>query len=166
MPVLQAFLQSIDWLVVAAAALAAFVLTRAWFSPVLFGRLWQGEAPAAARAYVQEGIFGRLIAEFLWSCLTALVFFFAFRHRIIPVLFATAFPTRSFTPIEAFALFGCAIGLLVSIFSLVTSVGSRSAARAFADAGHNLLYYPLIAAVIAALAQIPAALNCVQRICF
>ncbi len=131
-----AFLQ-INWLSVVVATLAAFAIGALWYSPVLFGNLWQKELGIS-----REEIEGANMP---------LIFGTTFVLNFIAALVLEMFLGK-----EASITAGFAAGLLVGIAWVATAIGTnylfaRKSFKLFLiDAGYFIVFYPVMGMILGA----------------
>jgi hypothetical protein len=125
----------INWLSVILSTLAAFVLGSLWYSPVLFGRVWQREI--------------NLSDEEIKRANMAVIFGVSFVFSFIAALTLEMFIGK-----EADAAFGFTAGFLVGFAWVATSIGTnylfaRKSFRLFLiDAGYFLVFFSVMGLIL------------------
>jgi hypothetical protein len=134
---LSAAFLDINWLSVIISALVAFAIGGLWYSPVLFGKVWQTEL--------------KLSDERIKSSNMPLIFGSTFILNIIGAMVLDMFIGKSGTLST-----GIIAGLLVSIAWVSTSLGinylfSRKSLKLFLiDAGYFVTFFTVMGAILGA----------------
>ncbi len=125
----------VNWISVVVAALSAFAIGALWYSPVLFGNVWQKEI--------------KLSADDLKTANMPLIFGSAFVLNLVAALVLDMF-----IGLEATAGFGAMAGFLVGIAWVATSIGinylftRKSLKLYFIDAGYFVLFFPVMGFIL------------------
>jgi len=128
---------NINWLSVVVASMAAFAIGSLWYSPVLFGKLWQHEI--------------KLTDEDIKGTNMVLVMGPAFVLNVI-----SAVVLEMFLGAESNLFFGLIAGLLVSIGWISTALGinylfgRKSLKLFFIDAGYFVVFYAVMGMILGA----------------
>jgi hypothetical protein len=127
----------INWLSVIVANLAAFAIGSVWYSPVLFGKIWQKEVNLSDEELKDTNMIMMFGVSFLLSFVAAVVL-------------------DMFLGRDATWDYGLTAGLLVGVAWIATSIGtnylySRKSFRLFLiDAGYFAVFYPAMGVILGA----------------
>lgn len=132
---LQTAFTQINWLSVLVATVAAFAIGALWYSPVLFGNIWQKELGISSEEIEganMPAIFG---TSFVLNFIAALVL-------------------EMFLGQAATVAAGFAAGLLVGVAWVATAIGTnylfaRKSFKLFLiDAGYFVVFYPVMGIIL------------------
>ena len=135
---LEAAFANINWLSVILASISAFVIGSLWYSPILFGKVWQREI--------------RLGDEDIKSANMALIFGTSF-----VLTFIASIVLEMFIGKEATASYGLIAGFLVGFAWVATSIGTNYlfARKSFKlyliDAGYFVVFFPVMGLILGAM---------------
>ena len=127
--------QTLNWIAISASTLLSFILGSLWYSPVLFGKLWQSEAGLSDEK-LKNGNMG-------------LIFGGAFI-----LIFISMFNLAMFLGPKADLSFGMMAGFLTGFGWVATSIGvlylfeRRSLKLFFINAGYHLLRFTASGAIL------------------
>jgi hypothetical protein len=129
---------SVNWISVVVASLAAFAIGGLWYSPLLFSKIWQKEL--------------KLADEDLKSANMPLIFGTTFLLNIVGAVFLDMLLGP-----EACWINGLVTGLVVSLAWIATSLGinylfGRKSLRLFLiDAGYFVVFYAVMGVILGSL---------------
>jgi hypothetical protein len=126
----------VNYLAIAAAGIAAFVLGGLWYSPALFGRAWQREVGLSDDA-LKQGNMARIFG-------TALVL-----SLIAAFVFALFLGPRPSMPLGLGAGFSAGLCWVASSFGMNYLFARRSFKLFAIDGGYHTLQFTLIGAILA-----------------
>jgi hypothetical protein len=127
--------QDVNWLSVLVATVAAFVIGSVWYSPVLFGKIWQREI--------------RLSDQEIQNTNMGVIFGLAFILNLIGVIFLDLLIGPNSTVGS-----GLILGLVVGVVWVSSAMGinylfSRKSFKLFAiDAGYFVFFYALVGVIL------------------
>ena len=125
----------VNWLSVVLAALSAFAIGSLWYSPFLFGKIWQKEI--------------KLSDDDMKNANMPLIFGSAFILNLVAALVLDLF-----IGVKATAGFGVIAGFLVGVAWVATSIGinylftRKSLKLYFIDAGYFVLFFPVMGLIL------------------
>ncbi|MBP9095785.1 MAG: DUF1761 domain-containing protein [Ignavibacteria bacterium] len=127
--------QTLNWIAISASTLLSFILGSLWYSPVLFGKLWQSEAGLSDEK-LKNGNMG-------------LIFGGAFI-----LIFISMFNLAMFLGPKADLSFGMMAGFLTGFGWVATSIGvlylfeRRSLKLFFINAGYHIICFTASGAIL------------------
>ncbi len=134
---LQTALSNINWLSVIVATIAAFILGSLWYSPVLFGKVWQKELGLSDEKIKNANIAVIFGTSFVLEFIAALVL-------------------EMFLGPDANLITGIIAGALVGIAWIATAIGtnylfSRKSFRLFLiDSGYFIVFFIVMGGILGA----------------
>jgi hypothetical protein len=134
-------LSNINFLALAVAAIISFAIGSVWYSPVLFGKMWQREL-GFTEEYLSKGNMALIFGS-------SFVLIFLMNAGLAVILQGHA--SRDIT-----AMTGLLYGLLIGLFFIATSIGinmlyQRKSFTLWAiDAGYQVFYLAVSGAILGA----------------